>query len=111
MKLCSLLFFFFFLWLSGEASAFFHLFHTATKVVENAIRKTTWHSECLHLRARAGEQTCAQYCAASQPNAATAAVAHKEWEWPRSLPAEVQVSSTFRECPHIHSAKELLRNI
>lgn len=31
MKLCSLLLLL--LWLSGEASGFFHLFHTATKVV------------------------------------------------------------------------------
>lgn len=32
---------------------FFHFFHTATKLVENAIRKTIWLSECFHLGARA----------------------------------------------------------
>lgn len=32
---------------------FFHLFHTATKIVGNAIRKTTWYGERSSLRIRA----------------------------------------------------------
>lgn len=58
MKLCS----HFSLLLSGEASGFFHLFHTATKVVKNTIRKAIWFSNVLISET---EQASRQvYCAA-----------------------------------------------
>lgn len=45
---------------------FFHLFHTARKLVEDAIRKTVWHSECFDLGARACSDP-SQKCSRAAP--------------------------------------------